>query len=433
MANTYKALQTVTVGAGGAASVSFTNIPATYTDLVIKASTRDARTGISVSDIRFNFNGSGVGTSISGRYMYGTGSAVTSTTISSSGELAFGDADGATANTFGNAEIYIPNYVSSNFKSIYSDSVAENNATQGFQLLLAGLWSNTAPITSIAMTPFTSPFAQYTTFTLYGVFNKDVSAAPIVPTIGTASDGGTGTTASVAFTGVSGAASYTATSTPGTISATGTKSPITVSGLTTGTAYTFKVKASNPLGTSAESAASNSVTPSLASGYYSIASADASGTSSITFSSIPSNFRQLQIRFSAMSALNTTGWDNIYMRINTDSGSNYGMNFIYADSSTLSTGTSIPNTYILVGDAYRNSNTENSYGVGIVDIIDYASTTKIKTVSAVAGQPTSVTAWEALQINGWWNNTAAITSITLFSNTGSNFKARSFFSLYGIV
>jgi hypothetical protein len=85
---------------------------------------------------------------------------------------------------------------------------------------------------------------------------------PSVPTIGTATDGGTGTTVSVAFTagGIAGS-NYTALSTPGSITATGTSSPITVSGLTSGTAYTFQVRATNNVGNSAYSAASNSVTP----------------------------------------------------------------------------------------------------------------------------------------------------------------------------
>ena len=87
---------------------------------------------------------------------------------------------------------------------------------------------------------------------------------PSVPTIGTATDGGTGTTVNVAFTagGIPGS-SYTALSTPGSITATGTSSPITVSGLTAGTAYTFQVRATNNAGNSAYSAASNSVTPAV--------------------------------------------------------------------------------------------------------------------------------------------------------------------------
>ena len=94
-------------------------------------------------------------------------------------------------------------------------------------------------------------------------------ATPGAPTIGTAAVA-SGTSASVAFTAptctgypAGGITGYLATSTPGCITGTGASSPITVSGLTTGTPYTFKVKATNATGYGAESAASNSVTPQV--------------------------------------------------------------------------------------------------------------------------------------------------------------------------
>jgi hypothetical protein len=171
MANTYEFISSNTVGSGGVSSVTFSSIPGTYTDLLLKISARDGRAGLAVSDIRFNINGSGVGTDISGKYVYGSGSSAASTTITT-GELAFGNGDGATASTFGNAEIYIPNYATSNYKGISSDSVAETNATAGYQLLLAGLYGSTSTISSIAMTPFSGNFAQYSTFYLYGIKNS---------------------------------------------------------------------------------------------------------------------------------------------------------------------------------------------------------------------------------------------------------------------
>lgn len=93
-------------------------------------------------------------------------------------------------------------------------------------------------------------------------------ARPGAPTIGTATVA-SDTSVSVAFTAPACAGvpatitGYTATSTPGCITGTGASSPITVSGLTTGTAYTFKVKAQNAIGFGACSAASNSVTPAI--------------------------------------------------------------------------------------------------------------------------------------------------------------------------
>ena len=89
-------------------------------------------------------------------------------------------------------------------------------------------------------------------------------SAPSAPTIGTATAGNA--QATVTFTAPSDTGggtitSYTATSTPGSITGSSATSPITVTGLNNGTAYTFKVKATNSFGTGVESAASNSVTP----------------------------------------------------------------------------------------------------------------------------------------------------------------------------
>ena len=97
--------------------------------------------------------------------------------------------------------------------------------------------------------------------------NSSGGSRPSAPVIGSATDGGTGTTASVAFTPSTyigkGTITYTATSNPGGLTATGS-SPITVTGLTTGTAYTFTVQGTTNYGITSEvSSASNSVTPAI--------------------------------------------------------------------------------------------------------------------------------------------------------------------------
>jgi hypothetical protein len=176
----YVLLEKITVGAAGASSVTFSGIPQTgYTDLVIKASTRGTRAQTE-TEMRLTVNGSA--TSYSNRAIQGNGSSASSFTYSTTffynGET---DAASATASTFGNAEIYIPNYTSSNFKSISTDAVSENNATGGaYTNMVAGLWSNTSPITSMTLTPGANNWAQGSTFYLYGVAKLGTTPA-IVP------------------------------------------------------------------------------------------------------------------------------------------------------------------------------------------------------------------------------------------------------------
>lgn len=165
-------LQTVTVGSGGAATIDFTSIPQTYTDLKIVLSARtDRSSGGSNDYTKITFNGSNTGYSI--RSLYGDGATAGSNTYSGNWLEPFGlTSNTATASVFGNLEVYISNYTSSNNKSVSMDGVAETNATTQYIGLSAGLWSNTAAITSIKMIPFYGTlFLQYTTATLYGVKN----------------------------------------------------------------------------------------------------------------------------------------------------------------------------------------------------------------------------------------------------------------------
>jgi hypothetical protein len=175
MPNTFIKIASVTVGSGGAASVTFSSIPSTYTDLCIKMSARTG-TGFEWGTLNAQFNGSTSG--YSGRQLQGTGSAAASSSSGSWGTnlIIIGRPTGAnaTTNTFGNSECYIPNYAGSNDKSLSSDGVSENNGTAAFAALLAGLWSNSAAITSIKIfdSDTSGDIKEYSTFTLYGIKNS---------------------------------------------------------------------------------------------------------------------------------------------------------------------------------------------------------------------------------------------------------------------
>ena len=171
-------LEKITVGAAGASSVTFSGIPQTgYTDLVLKASPRGATAEDSFS-LRFN---SDSGSNYPYRRLIGNGATASSDSgTTTSIVLGRQPESGYTANTFGNCEFYIPNYTGSNYKSVSADSVNENNATTAKAQLGAGLWSNTAAITSILIFPSSGTFAQYSTFYLYGVAALGTTPA-IVP------------------------------------------------------------------------------------------------------------------------------------------------------------------------------------------------------------------------------------------------------------
>jgi hypothetical protein len=169
MAANYVLLEKITVGAAGAASVTFSGIPQTgYTDLVVKASVRVTNSGGP-----YGFSGyfNSYGTSYSSKQLGGSGSGVSSESYSFAVFLGgnIPDAD-ETANTFSNAEIYIPNYNSTTTNKSFSvDSVTENNATTAYQYMVANTYLANTAISSMVLGPSSGTLAANSTFYLYGV------------------------------------------------------------------------------------------------------------------------------------------------------------------------------------------------------------------------------------------------------------------------
>jgi hypothetical protein len=173
MAENYVLLETIEL-TQAAASVTFDNIPPTgYTDLKIVAS---ARTDTTTPNIMITLNGST--SSFTNKVVYGTGSSVVSTSYARF--VAYGSMSTDTTSAFGNSEIYIPNYAGSTNKSFSSDAVHEKNATAANAALSAGLWSNTAAITSVGLSPDSGNFVANSTFSLYGIasFGTTPTIAP---------------------------------------------------------------------------------------------------------------------------------------------------------------------------------------------------------------------------------------------------------------
>jgi hypothetical protein len=156
----------VEVGSAGASNIDFTSIPQGYSDLKLVVSTRGT-SGTSVGGHVFYIRPNNSSANGSIRYLVGNG--VTASSGTDTSIQGAGNASDWTANTFGSCDIYIPNYASANNKSISVDAVGENNGTDTRIILYAGLWSNTAAITSLSLVPYAGTFVQYTTATLYGI------------------------------------------------------------------------------------------------------------------------------------------------------------------------------------------------------------------------------------------------------------------------
>jgi hypothetical protein len=156
------------VGAGGANNITFSAIPATYTDLVLKVS---ARLASGAGFMLLDFNGLSTA-NFSHRVLEGDGSTAYSF-VSGNSNYATGLVGASnTANTFTNTEFYFPNYAGSTNKNVSIDGVTENNGTTAYADLEALLWSNTAAITQIRLTTSSAAnFAQHSTAYLYGVSN----------------------------------------------------------------------------------------------------------------------------------------------------------------------------------------------------------------------------------------------------------------------
>jgi hypothetical protein len=157
-----------------AASVTFSAIPSTYTDLVVRYSGRSDSAGTS-DRMRIYINGDTSSTLYSGTNLTGNGTAAASGRDSNDTGSILGSlvASTATASTFSNGEIYLPNYLVSANKPYSDFGVTENNATAAAIRLYADLWRNTAAITSFQLVVNSgSNFVSGSSFYLYGIKNS---------------------------------------------------------------------------------------------------------------------------------------------------------------------------------------------------------------------------------------------------------------------
>jgi len=190
---------------------------------------------------------------------------------------------------------------------------------------------------------------------------------------------------------------------------------------------------------------STGTTPSTNS-YESIATVTvgAGGSSAINFTSIPSTFKHLQIRFICRGT-GGSGGAPYYIQVgngSADTAANYSNHQLFGDGSTTTASANSGSTANCIIQnwggfmTYTNTDVPSSFGAAIVDILDYANTSKYKTARALEGRegnggsPAGRVGLES----GSWRSTSAIDTIKITTDAtyGVNFAQYSQFALYGI-
>jgi hypothetical protein len=153
-----------------------------------------------------------------------------------------------------------------------------------------------------------------------------------------------------------------------------------------------------------------------------------SSTASITFSSLSTyaaTYQHLQIRAVAKTDRSGASNDNIIMRFNGDSATNYSCHNLRGSSGSATSGANPNETKIICRAVGGN---DGNFGAVVIDILDAFETTKHKTTRSLGGYSTDIVELGS----GSWRNTVALSSILLDQDVGSNFLTGSRFSLYGI-
>lgn len=154
-------------------------------------------------------------------------------------------------------------------------------------------------------------------------------------------------------------------------------------------------------------------------------------TAGVTFSSVPSTYKHLQIRYTSRQA--TSGVrDQLRVRFNGSSAYNYAYHKLEGNGSTVSSSAVTTTDGMNGGWMTATSETANFFGAGVIDILDYASTAKNKTIRSFSGVNGSGGSYVSLNSGFFYTNTNAVTSIELNTLDVFSFAAGSRFSLYGI-
>ena len=155
------------------------------------------------------------------------------------------------------------------------------------------------------------------------------------------------------------------------------------------------------------------------------------GSTSVDFTSIPSTYTHLQIRCLARGNSAGTGTDALQIRFNSDTGSNYASHLIMGNGASALVDVATSSSYMYLKEMIcRGGNLASTFSGIVVDILDYKSTNKNKTVRAFGGHDRNGAGAIIFQSGLWFATPAAITSINLTGE--NNFAQYTQFALYGI-
>jgi hypothetical protein len=175
--------------------------------------------------------------------------------------------------------------------------------------------------------------------------------------------------------------------------------------------------------------------PRITGSYESIATVSVtSNTATISFTSIPSTYKHLQIRYIARDNRATTGFDNMFMKFNGGASATYSWHRLVGSGTAASSTASPSSGDIALSEAAisRGNNASGIFAPGIIDILDYTDTNKYTTVRALHGGDSNGGGSMLLTSGLWYGSTNAITSIDFTAESASSFVQYSHFALYGI-
>lgn len=156
-----------------------------------------------------------------------------------------------------------------------------------------------------------------------------------------------------------------------------------------------------------------------------------STASTVTFSSIVGTYKHLQVRYVVQNANASTSTQNISLNINGSSSSIYKTHILRGDGSSVTSSAPTDSTYNFFELTIPSANNTSVFSPGIIDFLDYASTSKNKTLRALTGN-IPATSKNVQLFSGLFASTSAISSLSFTTSAANGFNTGSRFSLYGI-